>query len=147
MGALRVRHARVVDEDRDGRAEARLVAKIKKGFRIQANPASNRFLVPAQLKLVEDKRVRAGDPRYPPGTPYRLRGTSSDLSVYKGELVIRIPLEAPPTPPGGAASARDVILEGSLRYQACNEQVCLRPSSVPARVPVRIEPDGTPGPR
>ena len=71
-----------------GRAEARLVAKIKKGFRIQANPASNRFLVPAQLKLVEDKRVRAGDPRYPPGTPYRLRGTSSDLSVYKGELVM-----------------------------------------------------------
>jgi len=64
-------------------AEARLVVRITKGFRIQANPASSRFLVPAQLKLTEDERVHAGHPRYPPGSPYRLRGTSSDLSVYK----------------------------------------------------------------
>jgi len=61
--------------------------------------------------------------------------------------VIRVPLEAPRAAPGEAQSALDVLLEGSLRYQACNEQVCLRPTSVPARVPVRIEPSGTPGRR
>lgn len=127
-----------------GRAEARLVARIKKGFRIQANPASNRFLVPAELKLSEDERVHAGHPKYPPGIPHRLRGASSDLSVYEDELVIRVPLEAPPAALGEAESALDVVLEGSLRFQACNEQVCLRPTSVPARVPVRIEPGGAP---
>jgi hypothetical protein len=43
-----------------GRAEARLVVTIEKGFKIQANPASNPFLVPATLELEAD---RARSPR------------------------------------------------------------------------------------
>jgi hypothetical protein len=32
------------------------------------------------------------------------------------------------------------MLKGTLRYQACNDLVCLKPSSVPVRLPVRIQP-------
>jgi len=123
-----------------GRAEARLVVTIKEGFRIQANPASEPYLVPARLELEDRDRVRVGAPEYPAGQPYRLRGASSDLSVYKGTFVIRVPLEAAlsaatDTPPSG-----ELVLDGTLRYQACNDVMCLRPSSVPVRLPIRIEP-------
>jgi len=94
------------------RAELEVVATIGEGFRIQANPASQPFLVPALLEIEEDARVDVGSPEYPPGRPYRLQGTSEDL----------------------------LVLEGRLRYQARNEQVCLRPSSAPVRVPVSIRP-------
>jgi len=120
------------------RGEVEVVATIRKGFRIQANPASQPFLVPALLEIEEDERVHIGSPEYPPGKPYRLRGTTEDLSVYAGRLVIRVPVTARRGP--GTGSSDDVLLEGRLRYQACNEEVCLRPSSVPVQVPVNLRP-------
>jgi thiol:disulfide interchange protein DsbD len=122
-----------------GSAVLELVATISEGFRIQANPASDRFLVPASLELEDDERVRLGPVEYPPGKPYRLRGASDDLSIYEGTVEIRVPLEATlSSAPGGESVA--VMLKGTLRYQACNDIVCLKPSSVPVRLPVRIGP-------
>ena len=127
-----------------GSARARVVVAIEKGFRIQANPASEPYLVPARLRLKQDDRVRMGPVEYPPGKPYRLHGTSSDLSVYEGTLVVLVPLEAPGSAGTGTRGGLDLVLEGTLEYQACNRVVCLKPSSAPARVPVRIEPDRRP---
>jgi thiol:disulfide interchange protein DsbD len=121
-----------------GRAEARVVATVAEGFRIQANPAAEPFLVPASLELEGDERVRVGRPEYPTGKPHRLRGADDDLSIYEGTVVISVPLEA--TRPAVAdAESAEVLLEGRLRFQACNDVVCLRPSSVPVRLLVKIQ--------
>ena len=120
------------------RGELEVVASIARGFRIQANPASEPFLVPALLEIEGDERVHVGAPEYPPGKPYRLQGTAADLSVYESRLVIRVPVTAHRGP--GTGSSDDVVLEGRLRYQACNERVCLRPSSVPVRARVSLRP-------
>jgi hypothetical protein len=125
------------------RTVARLTATIEEGFRIQANPASDRFLVPASLDLEADEHVRVGTPEYPPGKPYRLQGAADDLSIYEETVVIRIPLEAVHSPASDGGSV-EVTLEGTLRYQACNDVVCLKPASVPVKVPVRIEPHAGP---
>jgi thiol:disulfide interchange protein DsbD len=121
------------------KAETQVTVTIARGFRIQANPATEPFLIPATLELTADERVRVGPIQYPPGEPYRLRGADSELSIYGETLTIRVPLEAPPT---SAQESVRVVLEGTLRYQACNQVVCLRPTSVPVRLPVRIEPGG-----
>lgn len=115
------------------KADARLTVTVKKGFHVQANPASEPYLVPLRLEMEIGSRVLAGKPVYPPGKPYRLEGTESDLSVYDGGLEIRLPLEAP----AGAAPG-EVTLQGALHYQACDERVCLRPASVPVSLPVRL---------
>lgn len=120
------------------RSEVEVVARIDEGFRIQANPASEPFLVPARLELPGDERVRVGTPVYPPGKAYRLRGADEDLSVYQGTVVIRVPLEARPV--DGDASPGEIILAGRLHYQACNELVCLRPSSAAVQVRVSRRP-------
>jgi thiol:disulfide interchange protein DsbD len=122
-----------------GRTVVELVAIVEAGFRIQANPASDRFLVPARLELENEERVRVGPPEYPPGKPYRLRGASDDLSIYEGKVVIRVPLEAMPSS-APREEEEAVVLEGRLSFQACNDVVCLKPSSVPVRLPVRIDP-------
>lgn len=127
-----------------GKAEAEVTATIADGFRIQANPAAERFLIPATLELGGDGQVSVGPIGYPPGKPYRLRGADSDLSIYGETLTIRVPLEAAPT---SARASAKVVLDGTLRYQACNDVVCLRPTSVPVRVPVRIVPARGPSTR
>lgn len=124
-----------------GVGQALVVATIRKGFRIQANPASQPFLVPARLEMSGAAHVQAGPPEYPPGKPHRLRGTTEDLSVYEDRVAIRLPLSAPPS--RATTAPGDVVLEGRLRYQACNAEVCLRPTSVPVRVEVSL---GSPSP-
>jgi len=127
--------------------EARIVATIANGFKIQANPASDRFLIPARLRFEPDDRVRVGDPEYPAGKPYRLQGAKTDMSVYEKSVEIRVPLEAIGSGKGAAASSLETTLQGSLRFQACNAVVCLKPASVPVMVRVRIEPGVTTPPR
>jgi hypothetical protein len=119
-------------------AELRLKATIAPGYKIQANPASQPFLVPARLELVPHDRVRAGAPEYPAGKPYRLEGASSDLSIYEGTFVIRVPLEAAAASVSAPGSRG--VLEGKLHYQACDRVRCLRPSSVPVRLSFRLDP-------
>jgi hypothetical protein len=122
-----------------GRGDVAFVARIREGFRIQANPASQPFLVPAQLDLGSDPRLDVGPACYPPGKPHRLEGTDEALSVYEGEAVIRVRIGVGPDV---APSTRDIVLQGRLRYQACNATMCLRPAEVGVtlRVGVRRTP-------
>ncbi len=115
------------------KAEARLTVTVKKGYHVQANPASEPYLIPLQLEMESDARLRALKPVYPPGKPYRLEGTESDLSTYDGTFEIRLPLEAP-----AGAAAGEVTLSGTLRYQACDDHICLRPASISVSLPVKL---------
>jgi hypothetical protein len=99
--------------------------EVASGFRVQANPASNQFLVPLELALETVDGLEFGDPVYPKGHPYRLHGTDEDLSTYHGDIEIAVPVNATESAPAGR---RDI--HGELRFQACNSRVCLFPSSV-----------------
>lgn len=116
-----------------GSAEARLTTAVAEGYHVQANPASDRFLIPLRLALKAKGGVRPGRPVYPLGQPYRLEGSSSDLMTYGGSFEIVVPLEA-------TASARpgEHVLRGVLRYQACDTRTCLFPASLPVAIPVRV---------
>ena len=112
-------------------APVRLRFRIAPGFHVQANPVRETFLVPLTLEMAAADGVRAGSIQYPPGRPYRLPGSNRDLSVYGDPVELTVPLIADRT----VAAAG--VLEGVLRYQACNERVCLRPASVPVKLRFR----------
>jgi hypothetical protein len=122
------------------RADARLEVTVAEGFHVQANPASEPYLIALRLELGDVPGLKTGAPVYPPGKAHRLRGASSDLSTYEGTLGIRVPLEAAPELPTG-----ETALEGRLHYQACDARVCLRPSSVSFRL--RVDVGGSVQPR
>jgi hypothetical protein len=60
--------------------------------------------------LVENASVE-----YPPGEETSFAFADETLSVYSGEVVLRVAL-------GGSAKGK---LKGTLRYQACDENACL----------------------
>jgi hypothetical protein len=116
-------------------AEARFAVAVADGYHIQANPASDPFLIPARLELEAKTGVRARTPRYPPARPFRLEGTSSDLRTYEGTFEIVVPIEA-----GERTRPGERVLSGRLRYQACDARTCLFPAATPVRLTVRIVP-------
>jgi DsbC/DsbD-like thiol-disulfide interchange protein len=119
-----------------GTTEARVTVRIRPGFHVQANPAADEFLVPLTVELSERPPVRVGLPIYPAGRPHRLRGATGHLLTYQGAVTLRVPLQAEAD--GGRGRDEVLVLSGSLRYQACDDRICLRPSAVPIRLPVRV---------
>lgn len=116
--------------------EAQVWLRIDPGFHVQANPASNNQVIATTLSnITVGKGLTTGTPIYPKGDTYRLKGTSNDLSVYKGAIAIQIPVVAE-----ASASAAKVQLKAKLRYQACDDQICFFPETVEVQVPVEIRP-------
>lgn len=118
-----------------GSVEVRLSVVVSEGFHLQANPASEKYLVPTKVELAQDSGVKPGKPVYPPGHPHRLQGASSDLSIYEGRFEIRIPLRASPE-----AQPGERTLIGKLHYQACDARRCFVPTSLPVELRVTVAP-------
>jgi len=114
-------------------AQLSVRVKIKKGFHIQANPAADEFLIPATLTVQSNKGSVPGNPVYPPGRPYRLKGSQEDLLTYEDEVMIRLPVKVLDSSPLGNTN-----LTGGLRFQPCDDRRCFFPRSVPVMIPVKI---------
>jgi hypothetical protein len=115
------------------KAEAVLNANILKGYHIQANPASEPFLIATTLELEKSDPVETSGPIYPAGKPYRLEGSPKDYSTYDSKVEIKVPLSA-----GADAKPGDYKITGKLRYQACDDKMCLAPTWVPAEIQVHL---------
>jgi DsbC/DsbD-like thiol-disulfide interchange protein len=114
-------------------AQVSIRAKIKKGFHIQANPATDEFLIPTTLVLEAAAGIVPGKPVYPAGLPYRLQGGTKDLLTYEDEVTITLPITVMDSAPGGNSR-----LTGKLNFQPCDDRKCLFPRSVPITVPLII---------
>ncbi|MCP4664645.1 MAG: DUF255 domain-containing protein [bacterium] len=115
--------ALVIAETRLGTAEGtngsswrplEVLLEIADGWHVNANPASNEFLIPTRIEAHEgDLR----DLRYPPGRKLASDFSEDEITVYDGKVTIHGELR-----PTGAG-------ETTLRltYQACDEERCLPP--------------------
>jgi uncharacterized protein len=118
----------------DGDAfEARISVAVAEGYHLQANPASEQFLVPTRLDLKNSGGVTVSRITYPPGKPYRLSGADKGLKTYDGNFEIGVLLKA-----SNGARLGKHILQGSLHYQACDSSACLFPTSVPLTLTVNV---------
>jgi len=65
---------------------------------------------------------------FPPGVDYSFAFDPKEkLSVYTGDFVLHAHLTAP---------AGQYLLQGLLRYQACNSNSCYPPKTIPVAVDV-----------
>jgi DsbC/DsbD-like thiol-disulfide interchange protein len=94
---------------------------VKPGYHVQANPAAQPNLIPTALTLASAPGVTVGTPHYPAPKRLRLSGSGDELLVYDRRFVIVVPLTRAER---GAPSLR---LEGSLRYQGCDDRHCFFP--------------------
>jgi hypothetical protein len=99
-----------------------LTLRVGAGWHVNANPASFDYLVPTRL-LIEGAVPRRI--AYPPGKSFRARFAPEAIRVYEGEVTILAEFA-----PGSVERLR-----ARLSLQACNEEVCLAPSTL--AVPLR----------
>ncbi len=99
--------------------------RVADGHRVQANPASNEFLVPLSIEIEDIDGFVFGPPGYPESEPYLLEGADEFLNTYVGEFSVVVPVSATE-----AAAPGHHRVVGKMRYQACNSRMCLFPASV-----------------
>ncbi len=107
--------------------------KVADGYHIQANPASTPQLIPTTLTLPAANNLDVGAPIYPAGKPYKLQGSSSEISTYDGIVTIKVPLRTPAKTVGNSFPWK-----GKLRYQACNEKTCFFPKNLAFEIPFQV---------
>ncbi len=112
---------------------ATMRVSVKRGYHVQANPVKNPGLVPIVLDVKPDEMVAPGPPVYPLSKRLRLDGSNEDLAVYDGTFVIRLPLRIAPD-----ALQSPLILNGTLRYQACDDRHCLFPVTLPVKLIIMV---------
>ncbi|MDX1489124.1 MAG: protein-disulfide reductase DsbD family protein, partial [Acidiferrobacterales bacterium] len=93
---------------------------VAKGYHVNANPASFEYLIPTSVSF---DGISAARVTYPDAVPFKPSFTDETLKVYEGTPVITA------TFPRGTLDNLSVI-RGSVKVQACNDQICLPPSEL-----------------
>jgi DsbC/DsbD-like thiol-disulfide interchange protein len=114
-------------------SEARIEVVVDKGMHLQANPAGAPNLIPTKVTIEPKDGLVPGDPVYPAGVPHVIQGIGN-VPTYEGTVAIKVPVDL-----GAEAKPGKVKLAGSIRYQACTDQVCYFPMTIPFEIPVAIK--------
>ena len=118
---------------RSGESVQVLKLQLKPGYHVNSNTPNDDYLIP--LKLTWDNpNVELVAVEYPKPTLEKSDFSEKPLSVFTGafELKTRFKRSAKAMPGPG-------FLNGKLRYQACNEKMCLPPKTIDVKVPLLVD--------
>jgi thiol:disulfide interchange protein DsbD len=131
--------AATVREPAGGSAIATIEVAIEPGWHVNANPPSPDYMIPTEVVIEPSGGLAAGVAEYPPGEPLQVGFEQNPILAFGGTFTVRLPLSAAGDAPRGART-----LAGLVRFQACNDQLCLTPASVPFELQVEVT-EGAPG--
>jgi Disulphide bond corrector protein DsbC len=100
--------------------------RVVDGFHVNSHTPKSELLIPTQIVLQPAAGVTADPVEYPAGTTYSFSFDPSEkLDVYSGAFTVKLPV---------VAEAGAHMIEGALRYQACDHAACYPPKSLPVEV-------------
>jgi len=112
----------------DKPSQVALHFRVAQGLHINSHTPTDDFLIPTNFSIPEGSGVRLQTATYPAGTVMSLPiDPTAKLSVYTGEFVIQARI---------VASAGNHLVEGALHYQACDQNQCLPPKTIPVAIDV-----------
>lgn len=114
-------------------AKVAVIAKISSGYHVNEHHPSLDYLIPSELKLDPPAGITVERAVYPPGRLEKFAFSDTSLSVYEGTVVVGALLKVAPSVRHGT-----LTLAGKFSYQACDDQACLPPTSVPVSVALQI---------
>jgi hypothetical protein len=102
--------------------------RVQDGFHINSHTPKDELLIPTVLQLNAASGMKLVEEEYPKGSTFRLPLDKTEtLDVYQGEFRVSVRLVAPK----GSST-----LTGLLKYQACDNEVCYPPKTLPVLVAV-----------
>jgi len=108
---------------------------VRGGYHINSHTPKGEYLIPTVLTLSSDKTVLLGKAIYPAGKDITLPlAPDEKLNVYTGDFAVTVPLSAPKR-----AAAGSYKVSGELKYQACNDNSCFPPKTVPVEFTVVVK--------
>ena len=114
--------------------ETVVVMDIAEGWHINANRPTLEWLIGTTLNLDLPEIIQPRDIQYPPFKEYEFSfAQGQKLHVYEGVSPIFLSFDVIKD-----ASVGDYEITGSLRVQACDDQVCLASSNIPVSFSVRV---------
>ena len=119
---------------RGKQVDVAVVMKIKDGFHVNARETTFDYLIPTDLKAEAPAGFKIGAVKYPKGTLHKFNFAKDQaLNVYADTVTLYVPvtIEA-----GAPLGEQHIPLK--LRYQACNNEVCLPPVTLPVDAVIRV---------
>lgn len=109
-----------------------IVVEIDKGWHINANPAGEKLIATEVLLPENTPNVTFGEIAYPDGEVMNLASLGL-VPLYHDTITLGIAADLHQTAP-----MQPMTLELKLRYQACNDKICLSPTEVSLAVPLTV---------
>ncbi|HUF23032.1 MAG TPA: protein-disulfide reductase DsbD domain-containing protein [Vicinamibacterales bacterium] len=113
----------------------------KPGMHVYA-PEQTGGYIRIDLDLDEDAAFKPAKPVFPKASDYRFEPLNETFKVFDAPFRIRQDITLALTPAlRRRAAARDTLaITGTLRYQACDDQVCYRPDAIKVAWTVALQP-------
>ncbi|MGC9365307.1 MAG: cytochrome c biogenesis protein CcdA [Fidelibacterota bacterium] len=118
--------------------QAAVVVKLDEPWHINSADPHDEFVIPTELHIARSEDYQITKIHYPAHEEKTFAFSDEALAVYDGEIVIVIDGEI------AADIAGSVMLHGSLRYQGCNDQLCLPPAETSFTLVIPILPENEP---
>jgi DsbC/DsbD-like thiol-disulfide interchange protein len=100
--------------------------QIMQGYHVNSHTPKSQLLIPTAVTLQPANGVKVGALEYPAGKSYSFSfDPGTKLDVYAGDFIVKLPV---------VAAAGEHTLDGTLRYQACDNASCYPPRNVPVKV-------------
>ena len=115
------------------RFEVFVMVYVAEGWHVNAHEPTLKYLIGTTLDVEPHDDLRVEAAYYPDPLFRTFAFTDDTLAVYEGEVAVILAVRA-------AKALRPGVypIQSRLRVQACNDQVCLRPSTVEVPIPVEI---------
>ena len=112
----------------------------KRGMHVYAPGAKNYRVI--SLNIAPQPHVRTMPLRYPPSETYNFVPLNERVSVYQKpfKLLMDVVPEATAEARKAFAGRNEIVISGTLEYQACDDKLCYNPVSLPLSWKVALTP-------
>jgi len=121
------------------RFEVAVVAQVAPGYHVQANKVLEDYLIPLTVTADLPAGFKLLNTSYPKAQIRKFPFAKEPMAVYEGRFVVKLEMEA-----GADTAIGATTIPMSLRFQACNDQLCLPPAKLPIAAEFTVAPAGAP---
>jgi len=113
-------------------ARVALKVSLPEGLHTQSNKPRDPLLIPTELTIDAPAGVTVDEIVWPPSTDLSQAGQDKPLAVFEREFLIGVQLSL------RTVAAGDVAVPATLRYQACDANLCYPPQSAQVVWPIHV---------
>jgi DsbC/DsbD-like thiol-disulfide interchange protein len=112
-----------------------LGVELPENMHVQSDEPRDPFVIPTLLTFTLPEGVTVEEITYPESTDFLLEGWDEPLAVFEHEftIAVRLALDADVSP-------GEIVVSGSLLYQACDDRVCFAPATAAVEWHMQVEP-------